>query len=109
MLTSGSVNLGEGANGQGVLIGGVANLVPGTTTTAIVISVRAGSGTGGALIGKQVSQTVTAGSNYSIPYATIDPTLNGSVSYTLTITQTGGGANGTVNQANITLATISNP
>lgn len=106
VVSTGSVSLGEGSTGQGVLVSGVVNLTTGTGTTAIVVTVRAGTHLTGAIIGNQLTVTVTAGSNYSIPFEVIDPTLTGSVSYTVTIAQTGASANGTVNQGNITITTI---
>jgi hypothetical protein len=107
VLSTGAVTIGEGSNGLGVKIDGVVNLTPGTTTTAVVLAVRAGAGLGGAVIaGSQVTATTTAGSSYSIPFAAIDPTLNGTVQYTLTLTQVGSGGNGTANKAVIGLTTI---
>lgn len=86
---------------QGEYISGVINLTPGTGTTAAVIRIRAGSGTGGAIIGGAETSAVTAGANINIPFAQMDFTLSGTVQYTLTIQQTGATANGTVNFAAI--------
>lgn len=106
VVSTGSVSLGEGSTGQGVLVSGVINLTTGTSTTGIVITIRAGTHLTGTIIGNQLTITAAAATNYSIPFEVIDPTLTGSVSYSVTVTQTGASANGTVNQGNITITTI---
>lgn len=85
--------------GVPTLIAGVINITPGTTTSAVVIRVRQGIGTGGALVGNADTYTLAAGNTATIPFQKVDPV--GALSYTITVTQTAGAANGTINSLSV--------
>jgi hypothetical protein len=80
-----------------------ANLVvtAGTGTTALVIRCRQGVGTGGAQVGATQTVTLAAGASGQFAFVFRDssgvPYAAGGTAYTITITQTGGSAAGTVN------------
>lgn len=88
--------------GEGRLVHGVLNVTAGAGTTAVVVRVRQGSGTGGTLVGVAQTVTLAAASTASIYYAAPDPGTTAS-QYTVTIQQTGGTGAGTVNLATISV------
>lgn len=102
-LLSSTVNLENQPTGQGVSVNGNFNVLAGTGTTALTIRVRAGNGIAGALIGTAVTYTLAAGASATVPYGVLDPTLIGTVQYTVTCQQTGASGNGTVNQTFMSL------
>lgn len=112
VLTTDNVNYLQGAGGEGLEINGVVNITPGATTTAVVLRVRRGVGTGGAIVGSSPSFPVTAGTQSTLTYDIMDAappvtpiiTPTGADSpptaqYTVTVQQTGGTAAGTVSYA----------
>ena len=86
---------------HGVLVSGSLNITAGTGTTAVVVKVRQGVGTGGTQVAS-MTVTLAAGNSASIPFSVLDlaPGANPG-RYTVTVTQTGGTAAGTVNQATV--------
>jgi hypothetical protein len=86
----------------GNLVTGVLNILAGTSTTAIVVRVRQGSGVAGALVGVATTHTLAAAASASIPFSALDLAANASGLYTVTVAQTAGTVAGTVNQAVIT-------
>jgi hypothetical protein len=82
-----------------VRISGVINLLAGTATTAVVIRIRQGSGTGGTVVGAAQTITLAAAASASIPFSVEDTTgyLEAGGQYTLTAQQTSGTGNGTTN------------
>ena len=87
----------------GLLIQGFVNLTPGPGQTTAQLTIRQGSGTGGAVIVQQQPVTVVAGNPVDLPFYGIDGApLQGS-QYTVTVTQAGGAGSGTLNQALITV------
>lgn len=105
---------------EGLIIRGVLNITAGTGTTAVVLRVRKGSGTGGALVGSAMTHTLAAGSSANVAYEVLDAAPIANVStpsgaqsvptnqYTVTVSQTGGTAAGTVNYGTIGLETAAN-
>lgn len=101
-----TTNIENQPGGQGVCINGVVNVTAGTGTTAVTIRVRAGSGITGTVIGNAVVHTLAAAAVANIPFETLDNSagaLVGTVTYSVTVQQTGASGNGTVNQATIML------
>lgn len=89
---------------EGMKISGVVNVTPGTSTTAVVIRVRQGSGTGGSLVGVAQTHTLAAGNSANIAYEVLDTAGNSGAGllWTVTCQQTAAAANGTANIATIT-------
>lgn len=85
-----------------VIIRASFNVVAGTGTTAVVARIRQGATTGGTIIGGPVTVTLAATNNGGGAIAVEDTTAwlsapaNGG-QYCLTLAQTGGSANGSVN------------
>jgi hypothetical protein len=88
---------------QGMKVYGVVNVTAGTSTTAVVVRVRQGSGVGGALVGNAATHTLAAGAIANIPFDILDTAgVSGSnLLWTVTVQQTAASANGTVNQASL--------
>ena len=88
-----------GASPQPVRISGVINLTAGTGVTAIVLRVRQGVGTGGAVVGAAQTFTLAAGNSASIPFAVDDVTglIQSGTAYSITVVQTGATGASTVN------------
>jgi hypothetical protein len=86
---------------QGQIVSGMVNITEGTAGTGGTIRVRAGNGTGGALIGVAQPYTLAAAASDSFPFAVIDPTVSGTVQYTVTVQQTAATGNGTVNTTTV--------
>lgn len=99
VLTTGNVNT-QGTQ-QVVTLDFEGEITTGTSTTAIVLKCYRGSVIGGTQVGATYTVTVpTAGNKMAFAYQVLD--TPGEVSgqqYTFSITQTGGAANGTVDQA----------
>jgi hypothetical protein len=87
--------------GQGLVIRGNLNVTTGASTTAIVIKVRQGSGTGGTQIGNTQTVTAAAAASYDLAFEVIDSSPVPSSQYTVTVTQTAATGNGAVNQSEI--------
>lgn len=86
-------------NAQNNVIVGVANVLAGTGTTAVVIKCRRGSNTiTGTQVGTSQSVTLAAGATDNVAFRFQDPGAPPLSGYSLTITQTGGTAAGTVNE-----------
>lgn len=84
------------APASGVLVSGFINVLAGTGTTAVVVKVRAGVGVGGTQL-LSGTHTLAAGASANIPFEFVD--YSGAFpigQYTVTVTQTGGTAPGTV-------------
>lgn len=82
-----------------VIVSGNLNVTAGTGTTAVVVKVRQGSGTGGTQVGPSFTVTLAAGASTTIPVEVEDTASVSGLQYTVTVTQTGGTAAGTVNYA----------
>jgi hypothetical protein len=86
---------------SGVYVGGSFRVTPGTGTTAVVLKVRQGVGVSGTTVYTSPSIPVTAGNATDLALDIMDTTgvINGpaGTAYTVTITQTGATANGSVN------------
>lgn len=85
-----------------VIIRASVNLLAGTTTTAVVARIRQGNGVGGAIVGAAATVTLAAGNNGGVALSVEDtpnwlaaPANGGQ--YCLTLAQTAGTANGSVN------------
>lgn len=89
----------QGPEPEPVKISGVLNVLAGTGTTALVIRVRQGVGTGGAVVGAAQTVTLAAGSSASVPFSVEDTTgaVQTGTAYTVTVVQTGASGAGTVN------------
>lgn len=82
----------------GIELDGYVNITLGTSSTALVVKVRQGSTVGGAQVGTTDTHTIAAASSpVSIPFSKSDLSGVEQTQYCLTLTQTSGGANGTVN------------
>jgi hypothetical protein len=88
-------------NYGGMIVRGSVNITPGTGTTAVVVRVRQGNGTGGALVGNALTITAIAASPLVLPFSVLDPSATPASQYTVTVAQTAATANGTINQAEI--------
>lgn len=96
VITSPPVNINN-PGGQGMEVSGVINVSTGTGTTAVVVKCHQGVGTSGTAVGPAggVSHTIAAATNGQIAYSFLDTTTNATgQQYTVTVTQTGGTANG---------------
>lgn len=83
---------------QTVRVWGTAIVTTGTSTTAVTLRIRRGSGTAGPSVGTPTAATVTAGNAVSLSFAGEDaPGEVAGQQYSLTAQQTGAAANGTVN------------
>lgn len=88
-------------NTTNVDISGVANVVAGTGTTAMVVKCHRGATTGGPQVGNSQSVTLAAAASANIPFEFIDTTVSVANSpgvYCITFTQTGGTGAGTVGE-----------
>jgi hypothetical protein len=87
--------------GSAVQLFGVVNLTVGTNGVGAVVRVRRG-GLTGSLIGTAQTDTVIATDKYTIPFEVVDgPVDEAGASYVVTVTETSGTVNGTVNYASI--------
>jgi hypothetical protein len=85
------------AAGKNVVLGSM-NITAGTGTTAVVVKCRQGAGTvAGTQVGPSKTVTLAATATAEIPLAFQDTAPNSAEAYTITVTQTGGTAAGTVN------------
>ena len=84
--------------GGPVVVEGQINVTPGTTTSAVVVKIRQGSGTGGTTV-KSMTHTLAATATANIAFRVVDLAPIAGGQYTLTLTQTAGAAAGTVNDA----------
>ena len=91
--------------GEGYEISGVANILAGTATTAVVLRVRQNSLTG-TIIGAAATHTLAAAASASIPFSVVDTAAATSPPnlYVLTAQQTAGTGNGTANVVTIKVA-----
>lgn len=104
-----------GPQGEGLVIRGQMNVTTGAGTTAVTVRCRKGANTTtGALVGVANPDTLAAGNSESIAFEFVDsapivtpfntPTgadIAGANVYTITLQQTGGTANGTVNYGTV--------
>lgn len=81
-----------------VKITGDINVTPGTSTTAIVVKVRRGSGVAGTAVGT-FTRTLAAAATGGLAFFVIDEAPIAGGQYTVTLTQTAGAGAGTVNSA----------
>ena len=88
----------EPGSGGFVKVYGQINLAPGTTTSAVVLRIRRGSGVGGTVV-KTLTRTLAAATTGQLAFFVIDEAPAAGGQYTLTVTQTAGAAAGTVNDA----------
>jgi hypothetical protein len=93
--------------GLGQAISATVNVTAGTGTTSITARVRAGLGTGGAVLGT-AQWNITAGQTDSRTITTGDNATQGTIQYTLTIQQNGASGNGEVNTAFMTSTQCNN-
>lgn len=92
-------------NGDQIQIDGTLDITAGTGTTAVTIRCRRGNGVTGAIVGAAEPDTLAAGASEAVPFTFTDQPgdVAGQV-YTLTVQQTGGTGNGTVNGGGCQLA-----
>lgn len=96
VVTTDVIPSGTGVSFEGVEIRGVLSILTGATTTAVVVTVRKGSGTGGAIVGAARTHTIGAAANAQIAFCELDTTpAAAGQQYTVTATQTGGSGSGT--------------
>lgn len=89
-------------SGQGVVISYIANITTGTNTTQLAFRVRQG-GITGTVVANVQTMTVTGGNLYVVSSEVLDATNTvSSVTYVLTVVQTGATANGSCTYAMIT-------
>ena len=94
-------NVSTPGEGSAVELYGVVNLTVGTNGVGAVVRVRRGSLTG-ALIGTAQTDTVVATDKYTIPFNVSDgPVDEAGATYVVTVTETSGTVNGTINYASI--------
>lgn len=102
-VVSDPVSTGSGA--EEITINGAVSITTGTGTTAVTLRCRRGSGVAGAVVGETEPVTIGAAASANIPYSFSDtPGEVAGQLYTLTVQQTAASANGTINNASITLA-----
>jgi hypothetical protein len=96
VVTSDLIASGTGASFEGVEVRGVLTILTGASTTAVVVTVRKGSGLAGAIVGAARTHTIGAAANAQIAFCELDttPTAAGQ-QYTVSATQTAGSASGT--------------
>lgn len=83
-------------------VSGWVQMTVGTGGTAVTPRIRRGTSTAGTLVGEGTALTVTAGDVVTIPITVDDvPGEVHSLSYVVTVEQTGATADGTVSQAHI--------
>ena len=90
----------------GLLVQGFVNITPGTGQTSVQLTVRQGSGTGGAVVITGQTATVAAGNAIDLPFYVIDGSPPPGNQYTVTVTQAGGAGSGAINAALITVDEI---
>ena len=90
-------------SGDFTRIHGVINITAGTSTTAVVVKVRRGTGIAGTQVGNSATHTLAAGASASIPFDYTDTAQFMANTYSVTMTQTAGAANGTINAASMTV------
>src|SRR5215472_14718322 len=89
-----------GSAGQGVQISGCVTGATGTGVTSVQVRVRAGSGTGGAIIASVLQEAQAASSFYSMAFQVVDNSIGvlatpiGNAQYTVTVQQVGATGNG---------------
>lgn len=81
-----------------VVVSGQINVTPGTSTTAVVVKVRQGSGTSGTTV-KSMTHTLAAAATGNIAFRCVDESPAAGGQYTVTLTQTAGAGAGTVHDA----------
>jgi hypothetical protein len=88
---------------QGMRLQGVVNVTAGASTTAVVVRVRQGVGTGGALVGNAATHTLAATAIANVPFDVVDSAgVSGTaLQWTVTVQQTAASGNGTVNQGSL--------
>jgi len=100
VLASGQVST-PGPNAT-LVLSGVVNITPGTAATAIVVNIREGNGTTGAVVYTTTDTNVIAATAQTIPFfAEFDPGDVADEVYTVTVAETSASADGTVNYASI--------
>lgn len=88
--------------GATVSLFGVVNITTGTAGTAVVVTLRRGSTTAGAVVGTATTDTTTAADHYTIPFEFVDePGDVADLVYSVTVTETAATADGTVNYASL--------
>jgi hypothetical protein len=89
-------------DGAKVIISGVINITTGTAVTGVVIRVRRGVGTAGALVGETEPHNLGASLTDDVSYSVTDfPGAVAGQQYTATVVQTAATGNGTINNASI--------
>jgi hypothetical protein len=119
IATSDTVSWNASGVAEGLIVRGVLNMTAGAGTTAVVVKVRRGTGTGGATVGPAAgtSHTLAAAASANLAFEVLDTApLPNIVSpsgaqdvpqnlYTVTVAQTGGTGAGTVNYGTIGIET----
>lgn len=91
-------------DGDNIGINGSLDITTGASVTAVVIRVRRGSGTGGALVGNAITHTIGAAVSGSLPFDVVDtPGAVAGQQYTVTAQQTAATTNGSVTQSSVSL------
>lgn len=89
-------------DGAKLTIAGVINISTGTAVTGVVVRVRRGVGTAGALVGETEPHNIGASITDDISYSVTDvPGAVAGQQYTATVVQTAATGNGTINNASI--------
>lgn len=91
-----------GSSPQAVIVRGSIKVTTGTSTTALTAKLRVGqNNTTTAQVGQSMTVPAVAGSVFAVPFHFIDTAGPGNLNasgYSLTITQVGGAANGTLQE-----------
>lgn len=95
IVTSDSIAF-QAVGSEGMKISGVLSVLTGATTTAVIVTVRKGAGTGGAIVGAARTHTIGAAANAQIAFEENDANPANPAQYTVTYTGTGGSSNATV-------------
>jgi hypothetical protein len=84
---------------QPVKISGVLNVLAGAGVTALVLRIRQGVGTGGAVVGAAQTLTLAAAASGSFAFSVEDTTglIESGTAYTVTLSQTGATGASTIN------------
>lgn len=85
-------------DGDSVNVSGTVDITTGATTTAVVIRCRRGNGITGTVVGTSETDTLGAAVSAPISFDFLDnPGAVAGQVYSITVQQTGGSSNGTVN------------
>lgn len=110
VVTSGAVPV-NAPGGQGIQVTVTAAGTTGASVTACTLRIRAGAGTGGAVIGAAMTELQGAAAGFTMNAVVLDTSLgtgaapSGTAQYTATVQQVGATGNGTMALASISIET----